>query len=78
MNLDMTFCSGTRCPRAGSCDRWMKNLEARMAVDPEFAKAVYEHPISVANFSAADGSQDDCRDYVSMEVKHEQEGKAGK
>lgn len=27
MNLDRTFCSGVRCTKALTCDRWTHNLE---------------------------------------------------
>jgi hypothetical protein len=59
---DMTYCSGVRCDRAKSCERWLHNLLSRLkrqGVDLEGKS------ISVAQFADYDGR---CRKFVPINV----------
>lgn len=58
MNLDKTFCSGLRCKRANTCERWIENLVAeaeRKKIDMSSRR------ISIAEFGNQDGA---CERYV--------------
>lgn len=50
MNLDMTFCSGLRCERTGSCERWIGHLKGRTDAGVRY--------ISQAQFGDDDGKCD--------------------
>lgn len=55
MNLDMTFCSGSRCMRANTCERWTENLYK----EAERRKWDLDNrPISMAEFADHNG---ECR-----------------
>lgn len=54
MNLDRTFCSGLRCTRANTCDRWIVHLEKFIKENPRFEGRT----ISMAQFADHDGKCD--------------------
>jgi hypothetical protein len=62
--LDYTFCSGSRCARANSCQRWTKNLYE----EAERKKISLEKKqISVAEFSGPDDHGMHCGHYITKE-----------
>lgn len=52
-SLDRTFCTGLRCKRAASCDRWTDNL-VTWAEEKEID--LENQRISVAEFADQDGN----------------------
>ena len=61
MNFDRTFCTGLRCGKANTCDRWIEHLH-------EWAKKnkrdLSHKPISVAQFADHAGT---CSMYSPIE-----------
>lgn len=60
-NLDRTFCSGARCNKRESCDRYIGLVRDYAKVHPEFIEG---RRLSLAEFSNHDGK---CK----IEVKNE-------
>lgn len=59
MNLDRTFCSGLRCSRANTCERWTENLKRWIEQQPENRRKRFtERPISLAQFADHAGNCD--------------------
>lgn len=51
MNLDRTFCSGLRCDRKDTCDRYTGYLENWLKLNPRYQG----RPISIAQFADHEG-----------------------
>lgn len=67
MNLDMSFCSGLRCTRASTCERWFKNLQKW---DEKHNMMHRLNHISMAQFADHDGN---CEMYEHVEARAELE-----
>lgn len=61
MILDRTFCSGSRCNRTNTCDRFSGHLKKYFEENPH-----RERPISLAQFADHDGK---CTRYSPIEEK---------
>ena len=61
MDLDRTFCTGLRCDRKESCERWSLNLEKWAK---ENGVDLSTRWLSIGSFCDADGQ---CDFYVSQE-----------
>lgn len=68
MNLDRTFCSGLRCGRATTCERWTINLQKWADAHPntQAAGRIKRGPLSIAQFGDHDGK---CDKYEPIEVE---------
>lgn len=64
MNLDRTFCSGLRCNRTISCDRFSGRLEEYMGDHPELRWETVV--VSMAQFADHEGK---CYMYQPIEKK---------
>lgn len=61
MNIDITWCTGVRCTRANTCERWIEHLK-------RWCEQTGNNPrmVSMAEFSDHDGK---CRMYDAKEEK---------
>lgn len=60
MNLDRTFCTGLRCERKETCERWSTNLEKRAKEEGVDLSKVW---LSIGSFYGPDG---DCNMYEEV------------
>lgn len=61
MQLDKTFCTGLRCSRANTCERWLENLK-KWAVAHGCASRI--NVVSIAQFDDGAGK---CYAYIPLE-----------